>query len=192
MKRTAISLVALAVAAALYLLSDYPGHPTDRPAVSGSEAPRPSAQGAPPPLSGASFEEEWSDTDPAVNLAHIFHGEINRRGKPVGFHSRPGGRDPARARVRRVLDRPNGLGVYTAEVEIRNSSGRWLKKRSTFYPDRLGREQVVAAILRAWEEREETEGNKFRGPSGEGFTIEGYTNEDGAINTAYPIFDEGQ
>lgn len=192
MKGSAISLVAaLVLAVAFYLLTDF--SPAERPAV--SEAPQVSAPQeapAPPPASQAPLDEEWSDTDPSVNLAHIFQGDINRRGKPVGYHSRPGGEDPEGARVVRILDEENGVGVYTADVEIRNASGRWLKKRSTFYPDRLSREEVLAAILHAWEERGETDGNKFRGPSGEGFTIEGYTTDDGGINTAYPIYVEGQ
>jgi hypothetical protein len=130
--------------------------------------------------------EEWSRTRPPVNLTHLFEGEINRRGKPVGFHSRPGGRNPSGARVARVLDRPNRAGVYTAEVEIRSGS-RWLSKRSTLYPDRLDREAVVRAILNAWSRRTSGNSEKFRGPSGQGFTIEGYY-QDGRINTAYPIY----
>src|SRR6185295_8286543 len=82
--------------------------------------------------------EEWSRTSPPVNVTHIFEGEINRRGKPVGFHSRPGGRNPQGARLVRIVERPNRAGVYTAEVEIRSGSD-WLGKRSTFYPDRLDR-----------------------------------------------------
>ncbi|MFL6196892.1 MAG: EndoU domain-containing protein [Thermoanaerobaculia bacterium] len=131
-------------------------------------------------------EEEWSRTRPAVNVSHIFEGEINRRGKPVGFHSRPGGRNPADARVARIFDRPNRAGVYTAEVEVRSGS-RWLSKRSTFYPDRMDREAVIRAILNAWGRRAPGGSEKFRGPSGQGFTIEGYY-QDGRINTAYPIY----
>ncbi|HEV2856392.1 MAG TPA: EndoU domain-containing protein [Thermoanaerobaculia bacterium] len=134
-------------------------------------------------------EEAWSRTSPPVNLTHIFEGEINKRGKPVGFHSRPRGRDPANARVVRVVDRPNRAGVYTAEVEIR-SGGRWLEKRSTFYPDRMDRDAVVQAVLNAFANRASGRGGsseKFRGPSGRGFTIEGYY-QNGRINTAYPIF----
>ena len=130
--------------------------------------------------------EEWSRTSPPVNLSHIFEGQINKRGKPVGFHSRPAGRNPGDARVVRVVDRPNRAGVYTAEVEIR-SGGPWLGKRSTFYPDRMDRAAVVAAILNAFVNRERGGGEKFRGPSGRGFTIEGYY-QNGRINTAYPIF----
>lgn len=128
-----------------------------------------------------------SATDPPINLTHIFEGEINRKGRPVGFHARPGARNPSRARLVRVLDRPNRQGVYTAEVEIRTQDGRWLKKRSTFYPDRMSREEVVAAILNAYRRRTTGRSEQFRGPSGLGFTIEGW-HQNGRINTAYPIF----
>jgi hypothetical protein len=134
--------------------------------------------------------EEWSRTSPPVNVSHIFEGEINRRGKPVGFHSRPGGRDPQNARLVRVVDRPNRAGVYTGEVEIRSGPG-WLSKRSTLYPDRMDREAVIRAVLNAFHDRAGNgrtgDGEKFRGPSGQGFTIEGYF-QNGRINTAYPIY----
>lgn len=137
---------------------------------------------------GRTVGEEWSRTSPPVNLTHIFEGEINRRGKPVGFHSRPGGQDPENARVARIVERPNRAGVYTAEVEIRSHSG-WLAKRSTLYPDRMDREAVIQAVLNAFRNREGS-GEKFRGPSGQGFTIEGYF-QGGRINTAYPIYNRG-
>lgn len=130
--------------------------------------------------------QSLSRTSPPVNLTHIFEGEINKRGKPVGYHSRPGGKDPRNARVARIIDRPNRLGVYTAEVEIRSGS-RWLSKRSTFYPDRMDRAAVTQAILNAFKNRASGNSEKFRGPSGRGFTIEGYY-QNGRINTAYPIF----
>ncbi len=134
---------------------------------------------------GARMDEEWSRTSPPVNVTHIFEGEINRRGKPTGFHSRPGGRDPQSARLVRIVDRPNRAGVYTADVEIRSGS-QWLGKRSTLYPDRLDREAVIQAVLNAFQHRAGN-GEKFRGPSGQGFTIEGYY-QNGRINTAYPIY----
>ncbi|HYU35082.1 MAG TPA: EndoU domain-containing protein [Thermoanaerobaculia bacterium] len=128
-----------------------------------------------------------SATVPPINLDHLFEGEINRQGRPVGFHSRPGGRDPAGARLVRVVDRPNRQGVYTAKVEIRTSGGRWLGKQSTFYPDRMSRQDVLAAILNAYRRRTTGSSEQFRGPSGQGFTIEGWY-QNGRINTAYPIF----
>jgi hypothetical protein len=105
----------------------------------------------------------------------------------VGFHTRPGGTDPVGARLVRVIDRPNQDGVYTAEVEIRNAAGNWLSKRSTLYPDRLTRQQVLDAVLHAWQNKTGGGSEQFRGPSGEGFTIEGYL-LNGNINTAYPVY----
>jgi len=134
--------------------------------------------------------EEWSPTSPPVNVTHIFEGEINSRGKPVGFHSRPGGRDPQAARLVRVVDRPNRAGVYNAEVEILSGSD-WLPKRSTLYPDRLDRNAVIQAALHAFAARTTGDAEKFRGPSGQGFTIEGYY-QNGRINTAYPIYARGE
>ena len=129
--------------------------------------------------------ESWTETDPPINRTHLFEGQVNRRGKPVGFHARPGGVDPAGARRVRVIDGPNRHGVYVARVEIRAASGKWLAKTSTFYPDELSEEDVIAAILAAFERSDG--GQKWRGDSGQGFTIEGYF-QDGRINTAYPIF----
>lgn len=125
----------------------------------------------------------WSDTRPAINLTHLFSGEINRRGRPVGFHSRPGGADPAGSGIVRVIDRPNRVGVYSAVVWIGRRSRT---KRSTFFPDRLTRSMVVQAILVA-HRLGRRHGEFFRGPSGHGFAIEGYV-QDGRINTAYPIY----
>ncbi|HYG61317.1 MAG TPA: EndoU domain-containing protein [Thermoanaerobaculia bacterium] len=130
----------------------------------------------------------WTATKPRINAAHVFEGEINRKGRPVGFHSRPGGRDPRGARVSQVVSRPNRQGVYEARVEIRDpESGRWLGKRSTMFPDSLSREEVVRAILNAYRQRTTGKAERFRGPSGRGFTIEGYLLR-GDINTAYPIY----
>ena len=137
--------------------------------------------------------QQWTPTRPAINETHVFEGEINRRGKPVGFHSRPNGRDPRDARVARVIDGPNRAGVYVAEVEIRDpDSGRWLGKRSSLFPDAMSRREVIDAILHAWENRTTGGAERFRGPSGRGFTIEGYLLGDGSkrINTAWPVFRE--
>ncbi len=160
-----------------------------RQARESSEQGATTAQSPPPSAhsnaSPAEIDPE-SDLKSDIDLDHVFSGEINRRGKPVGFHSRPQGVDPEGARVVKVLDGPNGLGVYVAQVEIRDpDSGRWLSKTSTFFPDSLSRAEVLSAIQTA---RREGQGSEpFRGPSGLGFTIEGYFQK-GKIATAYPIF----
>lgn len=199
MKRTLTVLGALALAVAVYLTSESkppaapePPPPAAAPAPEAPAAPAPSANPTAPEVELGDENEKWSDTRPAINLEHIFEGEVNKRGKPVGYHSRPGGVDPDGARVVRIVEGPNRIGVYVAEIEIRNPAGRWLRKRSTFYPDRLSREEVVAAILHAWNQRTKGRNNPFRGPSGEGFEIEGRPLDGGDINTAYPIFDAGE
>lgn len=135
--------------------------------------------------------DQWSSTEPNINLWHIFEGEINRSGKPVGFHSRPNGQDPANARIVSIRDKPNRSGVYTATIEIRDGN-QWKSKFSSFFPDSLTREDVVQAVLNAYENSSNQSAQPFEGPSGLGFTIQGYTSGRGGINTAFPVFVRGQ
>ncbi|MEM9602096.1 MAG: EndoU domain-containing protein [Pseudomonadota bacterium] len=130
---------------------------------------------------------KWSDTAPAINLHHVFDGEINRSGKPTGYHARPGGSDPAGARVVSVRDGPNRHGVYTATIAVRDGD-RWKEKFSSFFPDDLSRQEVVSIILHAFENSENPRAQPWRGPSGLGFDVQGYTLRDGDINTAFPVY----
>jgi len=130
--------------------------------------------------------QKWSDTSPNINLPHIFDGEINRRGKPTGFHSRPGGNDPSNARMVSIKDGPNRHGVYTANIEVRDGN-QWKSKFSSFFPDSLSRDEVLQVILHAYN-NSKSEGNKWEGPSGEGYVVQGYTTGQGGINTAYPLY----
>lgn len=135
--------------------------------------------------------EKWSNTNPDINQWHIFDGEINRSGKPVGFHSRPGGKDPENARVRSIRDSPNKSGVYTASIEIRDGN-QWKEKSSSFFPDSMSRDDVLMAVLNAYENSKDPKAQPFEGPSGLGFSIQGYTSNKGGINTASPIYVRGQ
>lgn len=133
----------------------------------------------------------WSSTEPNINLWHVFEGEINRSGKPVGYHARPGGKDPENARVADIRDKPNRLGVYTARIEVRDGS-QWKSKNSSFFPDALSRDEVVAVIQNAYQNSDNPNAQPFEGPSGLGFRVQGYTSNRGGINTAYPIFVRNQ
>lgn len=130
-------------------------------------------------------EKQWSDTQPRINLTHLFHGEINKKGKPVGFHARPEGQDPTDAGLIEVKDTANMSGVYTAQIWVRDQNKT---KFSSIFPDRLSWQEVIQAVLYAYEHRTSGENLKWRGPSGLGFTIEGWLLENGDINTAYPIY----
>jgi len=141
---------------------------------------------------------DWSKTNPPLNLTHIFEGEINNRGKAVGFHARPQGQDPKDAQVMRLISGPNAVGVYTAEIEIYDpEEDRWRQKSfSSFFPDQLSRQQIQSLILNAYQSGKTNKRGKWRGKSGFGFNVEGWLCPkggtricpDGAINTAYPIY----
>ena len=131
--------------------------------------------------------KQWSSTNPEINLWHVFEGEINRKGEPTGYHSRPGGIDAGNARIVSIKDKPNRAGVYTANIEVRDG-GRWKSKFSSFFPDSMSQNEVIDAILNAYNNSENKKAQPWRGPSGLGFSIQGYTTKRGGINTAFPVF----
>ncbi|MBX2885026.1 MAG: EndoU domain-containing protein [Granulosicoccus sp.] len=144
------------------------------------------------PESGSDLKlSHWSDTKPKINQWHVFEGEINRKDKPVGFHSRPGGRDPANARVVSIKSGPNNAGVYTATIAIRDGQ-QWKEKFSSFFPDSMSVSDVNKAILHAFKNSKNPSKQPWSGPSGLGFEIQGYTASRGDINTAFPVFVRGQ
>ncbi len=176
----------LIVAAAAYFGEQRVGGRGDAPAATLNPAIGRSTARTEAP---ARLQKGWSRTRPEINLTHVFFGEINRKGKPVGFHSRPGGHDPASARVVRIRSGPNRAGVYTAEVEIRDPrSGEWKRKFSSIFPDRMNQRQVIDAILHAYNNRKKGRDTPWEGPSGEGFRIQGYVSRKGGINTAFPVY----
>jgi len=146
------------------------------------------------PISAAT----WSDTDPTLNLTHIFEGEINARGKAVGFHARPFGRDPDNAVLEDIIAGPNRLGIYTGRAEIYDTQeDRWRAKAfSSFFPDQMTREKIIALILEAFHSTTPSSRGKWRGATAAGFAIEGWlcpkggtpNCPEGAVNTAYPIY----
>lgn len=131
--------------------------------------------------------QHWSDTSPKINLRHVFEGEINRKGKPVGYHSRPGGIDPSTARVKQIKSGPNRAGIYTATIEIRDGN-QWKEKFSSFFPDSMNDSEVIDAILHAYTNSKDPKKQPWSGPSGLGFNIQGYTLSRGDINTAFPVY----
>jgi hypothetical protein len=132
---------------------------------------------------------KWTASDPPINLAHIDYGEINRRGEAVGYHHRPNGVDPPGARVARLVQPPDASGVYRARVALLDpATGGWIDKKapSTFFPDAMSDDEVVAAILAAFQTGHRRGDGQFVGASGRGFAIEGWY-QNGRINAAYPL-----
>lgn len=155
---------------------------SNSPSLSGNQTKNSAKQSHP-------STKQWSSTDPEINLWHVFDGEINSRGRPTGYHSRPGSVDTANARVVSIKDKPNRAGVYTASIEVRDGD-QWKSKTSSFFPDSLSQQDVIDAILHAFSNSNKQQ--RWEGPSGLGFTIQGYTTNRGGINTAYPLFQRNQ
>lgn len=128
---------------------------------------------------------------PQINETHIFEGEINERGRAVGFHHRASGQDPPGARVVRIVDPPNAQGVYRAAVEIFNSdTNQWIWKGplSSFFPDAWSPDEALSEIRTAFYNRIVTRGRFWEGITDAGLRIGGYLDDAGDINTAFPIY----
>ena len=133
--------------------------------------------------------------NPPVGLRHVFTGEIGRkRGADAakGFHHAPDDALHADARVVQVISPRNEHGVYEARVEIsRPGTTTVYSKVSTMFPDTMSRDDVVAAIQHAYTNATVASGNRFVGPSGHGFAVEGYTSgtaDNVYVRTAYPLY----
>lgn len=130
----------------------------------------------------------WSETSPPVNLSHLFCGEVNRRGEAVGYHATLGRRSEGEARIARLLQPPDDKGIYVA-LACRDEARARRCKRSTFFPDSLDAEAVLAAVLQAYHGRERLDGRgKWCGPTDFGFAVEGWLLPGReAVNTAWPV-----
>ncbi|AIW29426.1 T7SS effector LXG polymorphic toxin [Bacillus velezensis] len=115
-------------------------------------------------------------------MKHIYHGEVNKRGKAVGYHheSMMGGKI-----IPGTEKKPDKNGVYMAKVEVGS-----VKKiaDSSFFPREWNRADVLKAIDEAYHTRKQVRSNKYRGVTSTGIKIEMYLNSDGTIATAYPLY----
>ena len=115
-------------------------------------------------------------------IRHILEGEINRRGKAVGFHME---NMPTKKGI--VIENTRSLndknGVYSARVII---NGVHKVAKSTFFPTDMTPQQVVDAINEAYTNKTITSTDEFIGETSYGFKIGMYLNKDGDITTAYP------
>nr|WP_240350896.1 RHS repeat-associated core domain-containing protein [Pectobacterium brasiliense] len=102
---------------------------------------------------------EWVDPfgldkrDPKINAEHVFHGEINKKGKAIGFHHRASIGHEGKARISEITSGPNSQGVYRAKVEVFDkASGSWVNKgpESSFFPDSWSRQKVMSEIRGAY------------------------------------------
>lgn len=141
----------------------------------------------------------WSDTDPSINLRHVFCGDLRDDGRPVGFHSTQAlGQPGVPTLVADTIEPPDRAGIWSATVAFDN--GR--RKFSTFFPDACTEAQIVASILHAAGNAQPADGTwGLVGPSAPDAGGAGYCLVEGApfairfaylghgtdrINTAFP------
>jgi hypothetical protein len=82
---------------------------------------------------------------PTINGDHVFCGEIS--GNVKGFHSRPGGINPANAGIANVVvtAAPNAMGIYNISFDKNGHH----KTISTMFPDSCTQQEVENSILYA-------------------------------------------
>ncbi|WP_050997238.1 MULTISPECIES: EndoU domain-containing protein [Frankia] len=132
---------------------------------------------------------------------HILHGEWNRRGRPVGFHSAPDGHPPPDRRITSVEDRKPD-GTYHADVEFRHpTTGEWRRKdvpEHTMFPNQWPEQKVRDAVQTTYEKiyddvieprlrnNEEIPKKALRDRY-DGVLIQLYVSPSGELRTAFPI-----
>ena len=133
-----------------------------------------------PPPAGAGAAASLDCATAPIAEPHLREGELNRRGRLVGFHHL----GPHRDRIVQVLRGPNAQGVHEAEFR-----GFGQLKRSTFFPDVWTREEVLAAVREACAAAGPGRGGRLIGRSRSGLRIQMYLDDRGGIATAFPLYE---
>ncbi|MDZ4991908.1 hypothetical protein GNF80_02840 [Clostridium perfringens] len=135
-------------------------------------------------LNRLKYTENFASKDA---IKHILEGEINRRGRAVGFHMEniPTRKGKVIESTRSIKDKN---GVYSAKVEV---NGILKDAKSSFFPTNMIPQQIVNAINEAYENREQHFiRNMMKGKTSYGFEIGMYLDRNGKISTAFPLKEE--
>ena len=123
-----------------------------------------------------------SDTIFSENaLEHIFHGNINGRGRPSGYHHENINSEATLSNI----SKPDKFGVYEAIIELNGK-----QKFSTFFPKEWNRVQVLNAVKEAHSSLKINGSGWHIGTTKEGMEIKMWINDKGMIDTAFPIYSE--
>ena len=116
---------------------------------------------------------------PKIDEEHIFEGELNAKGKLVGFHHMGKYTD----RILKITRQPNKYGVYEAEFRAFGQT-----KKSTFFPDRWSRQKVLDSIYEAYFNPVNKSRNARVGKTTDGLRVKMYLDQEGNIATAFPLY----
>ncbi len=142
----------------------------------------------------AAKASEVTSSLPTQTIEHVTDGMIkdDGYGRPVGFHSAPGGIAPTGRRIDQVIS-INSNGTYQARVSFLRPNGVWVTKSvdiHTMFPDSWSRTDVIHAVQEAFNNRVMIKPYKWQG-SYDGVEIEGYIDKNtGEPITAYPTPDQ--
>lgn len=123
-------------------------------------------------------------------LEHIFEGEVNSRGKAVGYHYE-GIPDTKGEVIEGTRSTPNEEGVYTAKVRVDGVNKVSNGGKSSFFPEEWTAQEVVDNINEAYEDRIFVNGtdNTYRGETSDGVIIEMYIDSSNyKIISAFPVY----
>ena len=124
-------------------------------------------------------------TDSAIE--HIFEGQVNARGKAVGYHYE-GIEGTSGNVIPGTESSVNNIGVYKAQVEVNGIPKTANGGFSTFYSKNLSPQQVVDAINEAYSNCELKIGtrNTYQGITKNGMKIDMFLDQSGKIISAFP------
>ena len=124
-------------------------------------------------------------TDSAIE--HIFEGQVNARGKAVGYHYE-GIEGTSGNLIPGTESSINNFGVYKAQVEVNGIPKTANGGFSTFYSKNMSPQQVIDAINEAYKNQVYVRGNTYIGTTSSGMKIIMFLDETGKIISAYPIY----
>ena len=120
-------------------------------------------------------------------IEHIFEGQVNARGKAVGYHYE-GIEGTSGNVIPGTESSVNNIGVYKAQVEVNGIPKTANGGFSTFYSKNLSPQQVVDAINEAYSNCELKLGtrNTYQGVANNGMKIDMFLDQSGKIISAFP------
>lgn len=124
-------------------------------------------------------------TDSAIE--HIFEGQVNARGKAVGYHYE-GIEGTFGNVIPGTESSTNNFGIYKAKVEVNGIPKTANGGFSSFYSKSMSPQEVIGSINEAYRNRVYIRGNTYSGLTSSGMEIEMFLDKNGKIISAYPVY----
>ena len=120
-------------------------------------------------------------------IEHIFEGQVNARGKAVGYHYK-GIEGTSGNVIPETESSTNNFGIYKAKVEVNGIPKTANGGFSSFYPKSMSPQEVIGSINEAYRNRVYIRGNTYSGLTSSGMEIEMFLDKNGKIISAYPVY----